>query len=381
MKELSWIVAWGMMLVIPVLVSRPSVAQQTAGMEVGVMGGGLVLGESPLPLGHTFLRFRAAPGLYVQADVDGSTHIQGVNPPRLVGMALRTLWRPFASGSRGPVVSPYVSAGSGMLLYRQDADVPPRPSRLVDQGPRPAREQGWAVTFPVHMGLSIRLTRSLSLDLEGGITAVTSGSTGYFAANHSGRLLSFGFGLVFNDSAPVPRPVPAVSPQPPLMAEQASGEPEPGPLTPPVSEAPPAEKDEVEVEEVVAEGMRTEAEPAVAVPVADQAEPGEPAPAPAIVPVAEPEPAEAPEQAPPRAGGWVLVVLSTPSEAEAEAVAPRYAGLAHPVEVLPAVVNGRPRYRLVLGPFPDLAALRAAQANMAGRLPADAWALRLDPAP
>lgn len=103
----------------------------------------------------------------------------------------------------------------------------------------------------------------------------------------------------------------------------------------------------------------------------------------AEVPAAEPEPsaeADAPadEGGFDRSrGGYTLIVASAVSESDAAAMADRFEGLDLPLDIVSGRSGNVTRYRVGLGQFADRAAAEAARADLAGRIPDDAWILAI----
>ena len=383
MKITPRIIALGLVLVLAV----PSIYGQTSdpGLRIGALGGGLVYDAAVAPMGHSYLRFRALPRLHIQAELDGGLLAPMRSAPRLARIGLRAVSLPFERPGRPSGLVPYASLGSGMVLYHQ----PP-------VSKREAEERGWALAFPAHVGLSVRLGYRLSLDVEGGYVLLTSGTTDFFP--RAAGYWTFGFGLSVIDRPPRPSEAPRLSP--PLL------DPTPAPVpatfavssshaqasdarddAPPLPSQParkpwPLHAADVSIPEIVltaASATPRMPSPSPASPLTD---PAIPTPPEAVVPStplppADPISKDVPAEIDPYLGGWTLVVYSALSRAEAEAALEPYRGLGHPLSVLPSLYNGRRRYRVALGQFAALEELKSARSQLATHIPSDAWALRL----
>lgn len=97
--------------------------------------------------------------------------------------------------------------------------------------------------------------------------------------------------------------------------------------------------------------------------------------------VIRPQPAPAPRRAPDEidqaAGGFTIVVASATEQAQAAATLRRYAALGLPSSVLAEEVKGATRYRVAVGQYGSGGEANRARQQLAGRLPQDAWVLRV----
>lgn len=137
----------------------------------------------------------------------------------------------------------------------------------------------------------------------------------------------------------------------------------------PLARAPAPEEPAAAAGDPAAEGLPpdTAQEPKAAPPPSEPvlapppAQPAAPAPATAA---AEPPPGPAPKPAPAAGGNWVVQVGSYSSEPNARALKTRLQQEGYATELAAVTLDGRPMYRLRVGPYGDEAAAREA----AGRL-------------
>lgn len=108
----------------------------------------------------------------------------------IMPLDLRLLISPFNFRS----INPYGYAGIGFMKWTVD-DKPSIPS------PASVEEDGFDMFVPFGLGLEIKLTNSLLLDLSGGYNIAFSDNIDYFKAGADDAFWNFGLGLVFTGEA------------------------------------------------------------------------------------------------------------------------------------------------------------------------------------